>query len=66
MRALLLAVATAAAACFAQNAPADPPYPRPTVDPTKDVKEPEPPAAPEPERKKTAKETRTERKKTKQ
>ncbi|MEY3957869.1 MAG: hypothetical protein RJA37_472, partial [Verrucomicrobiota bacterium] len=27
MRALLLAVATAAAACFAQNAPADPPYP---------------------------------------
>ncbi|MFM2131205.1 MAG: hypothetical protein RL646_408 [Verrucomicrobiota bacterium] len=65
MRALLLAVATAAAACFAQNAPADPPYPRPTVDPTKDVKEPEPPAAPEPERKKTAKERKLETKKTK-
>ncbi len=66
MRAWLLAAGLVSASCFAQNAPADPPYPSPAVDPTKDVKEPEPPAAPAPERKKSAKETRTERKKTKQ
>lgn len=65
MRPLLLAVLLAGSACLAQNAPADPPYPRPAVDPTKDVKEPEPPAPPEPERKKSAKERKLETRKPK-
>ncbi len=60
MRPLLLAFLLAGSACLAQNAPADPAYPRPSVDPTKDVKEPEPPAPPEPERKKSAKERKQE------
>lgn len=62
MRRLLLLTLLAGSVCLAQNAPADPPYPRPTVDPTKDVKEPELPAPPEPERKKSAKERKTEKK----
>lgn len=65
MRPLLLATLIAWSVCLAQNAPADPPYPRPSVDPTKEVKEPEPPAAPAPERsgkKSAAKERKTEKK----
>ena len=65
MRALILAGALVAACGLAQTAPAEAPYPRPTVDPTKDWKEPALPAPPEPERKKTSKERREEEKKKK-
>lgn len=65
MRRLLPGALFIAAVCLAQNAPVDPAYPRPSVDPTKEVKEPEPPAAPAPERagkKSAAKERKPEKK----
>ncbi|MGA0132963.1 MAG: hypothetical protein ACO3ND_01230 [Opitutales bacterium] len=60
MRLLLLCTLALSAQLPAQGAPSDPPYPRPSVDPTKEAKEPELPAQPAPERKKPTKERKAD------